>query len=137
LLVNPLNTELNPICHLLALLGPHHILHVSRIRVKHCFFPIGSLFYKHLLLCDPNWMLSCNCKQYPLNIRKFSWHNRCPFLCLHLVLFLACVEWTKRLLGAVCCCMWTDWFCTCFVLFPYLCYSKWRVKIRDILFFKQ
>ena len=33
--VNPLNPELNPICHLLALLGAHHILHVSRIRVKH------------------------------------------------------------------------------------------------------
>jgi len=31
---NPLNAELNPICHLLALLGAHHILHVSRIRVK-------------------------------------------------------------------------------------------------------
>jgi hypothetical protein len=30
---NPLNADLNPICHLLALLG-HHILHVSRIRVK-------------------------------------------------------------------------------------------------------
>jgi len=28
------NAELNPICHLLALLGAHHILHVSRIRVK-------------------------------------------------------------------------------------------------------
>ena len=32
---NPLNAELNPICHLLTLLGTHHILHVSRIRVKH------------------------------------------------------------------------------------------------------
>jgi hypothetical protein len=32
--VNPLNAELNPICHLLALLGVHHFLHVSRIRVK-------------------------------------------------------------------------------------------------------
>jgi len=31
---NPLNAELNPIFHLLALLGAHHILHVSRIRVK-------------------------------------------------------------------------------------------------------
>jgi hypothetical protein len=29
--LNPLNAELNPICHLLALLGAHHILHVSRI----------------------------------------------------------------------------------------------------------
>ena len=32
--LNPLNTELNPICHLLALLGAHHFLHVSRIRLK-------------------------------------------------------------------------------------------------------
>jgi hypothetical protein len=31
---NPLNTELNPICHLLALLAAHHILHLSRIRVN-------------------------------------------------------------------------------------------------------
>jgi len=30
----PLNSKLNPICHLMALLGAHHILHVSRIRVK-------------------------------------------------------------------------------------------------------
>ena len=29
-----LNAELNPICHLVALLGAHHILHISRIRVK-------------------------------------------------------------------------------------------------------
>ena len=34
MLINPSNAELNPICHLLALLGAHHILHVSRIRVK-------------------------------------------------------------------------------------------------------
>ena len=31
---NPLNAELNPICYLLVLLGAHHFLHVSRIRVK-------------------------------------------------------------------------------------------------------
>jgi len=31
---NLLNTELNPICHLLVLLGAHHILHVSGLRVK-------------------------------------------------------------------------------------------------------
>jgi hypothetical protein len=34
LTINPLNAELNPICRLLALLGAHHILHVSRITVK-------------------------------------------------------------------------------------------------------
>ena len=33
-LLNLLNAEFNPICHLLALLGAHHILHVSRVRVK-------------------------------------------------------------------------------------------------------
>ena len=32
--LNPLNAELNPICYLLAFLGAHHFLHVSRIRVK-------------------------------------------------------------------------------------------------------
>jgi hypothetical protein len=32
--INTLNAELNSICHLLALLGAHPILHVSRISVK-------------------------------------------------------------------------------------------------------
>jgi hypothetical protein len=32
--VNSLNAELNPICHLLTLLGTHRILHVSRIRIN-------------------------------------------------------------------------------------------------------
>ena len=31
---NPLKPELNPISYLLELLGAHHFLHVSRIRVK-------------------------------------------------------------------------------------------------------
>ena len=35
--VNPLNAELNPIRHLLALVGARHIVHVSRIRVKHAY----------------------------------------------------------------------------------------------------
>ena len=34
---NPLNAELNPICQLLALLGAHHILHVSSLRVNSAF----------------------------------------------------------------------------------------------------
>ena len=36
--INPLNAELNPVCCLLALLGAHHFLHVSRIRVKSLTF---------------------------------------------------------------------------------------------------
>jgi hypothetical protein len=39
--LNPLNAELNPICHLLVLLGAHSILHISRIRVK-LIFRIGN-----------------------------------------------------------------------------------------------
>jgi len=34
---NHLNAELNPICHLLALLGAHPILHIGRIRVNRLY----------------------------------------------------------------------------------------------------
>jgi len=33
-MINPLNAELNPICHLMVLLRAHPILYISRIRVK-------------------------------------------------------------------------------------------------------
>ena len=44
LYVNPLSVKLNPICHLLALLGAHPILHVSRIMVKfrQILFPFAA-----------------------------------------------------------------------------------------------
>jgi len=32
--LNPVNADLNPICHLLALLGAHPIIHISGVRVK-------------------------------------------------------------------------------------------------------
>jgi len=32
---NPLNIELKPICHLVALLGAHHILLISKVRVNY------------------------------------------------------------------------------------------------------
>ena len=35
--INPSNAELNPICHLLALLGAHPIPHFSRVRVNFIF----------------------------------------------------------------------------------------------------
>ena len=38
---NPLSAELNPICHLLALLGAHPILHISRIRVNRISYCTG------------------------------------------------------------------------------------------------
>jgi len=33
-IINPVKAELNSTCHLLALLGTHHIFHVSGLRVK-------------------------------------------------------------------------------------------------------
>ena len=43
---NPLKPELNPICYLLALLGAHHFLHVSRIRVK--LLTLGYQCHKYM-----------------------------------------------------------------------------------------
>jgi hypothetical protein len=41
--INPLSSELNPICYLLALLA-HEFLHVSRIRVKSLTFRLLMLY---------------------------------------------------------------------------------------------
>ena len=50
--VNPLNPELNPICYLLALLGAHHFLHVSRISVKLLTFRrLMSYIYIYIYIC--------------------------------------------------------------------------------------
>jgi hypothetical protein len=43
---NPLNSELNPICHLLVLLGAHHIYHVSGLMVNSFFF-FFFFFHSH------------------------------------------------------------------------------------------
>jgi hypothetical protein len=44
-LLNPFNVKINPICHLLALLEAHHILHVSRIRVNVCLILFHFLLF--------------------------------------------------------------------------------------------
>ena len=51
--LNPLNAKLNPICHLLALIRAHPILHVSRIRVK--------LFY--ITALNPHFCRTQTCLQ--------------------------------------------------------------------------
>ena len=50
--INPLNPELNSICYLLALLGTHHFLHVSRIRVKSLTFRLlmSYIYMEHPFL---------------------------------------------------------------------------------------
>ena len=59
--INPLNAELNPICHLLALLVAHVILHVSRIRVK--------LEYK---ICRSQWPRVLRCSSAAAHLLR-SW----------------------------------------------------------------
>jgi len=66
-LLNPLNPELNPICCLLALLGAHHFLHVSRIRVKSLTFRL-LMSYIYIYIYDisrlrVNFMLISFCVQ--------------------------------------------------------------------------
>jgi hypothetical protein len=48
--INPLNAELNPICHLLALLGSATIVVLSRLRVKASGGPINFIFLKAVKL---------------------------------------------------------------------------------------
>ena len=50
-IINPLKAELNPICHLLALVGTHHILHFSRVKVK----AVGNTVFKFAF----NWQTFC------------------------------------------------------------------------------
>ena len=52
--INPLKPELNPICYLLALLGAHHFLHISRIRVKLLTFRLLMSYiyiYIYIYIC--------------------------------------------------------------------------------------
>jgi hypothetical protein len=49
-LFNPLNAELNPICHLLTLLGSHHILHISTIRIAFGFFKFVCILFDYKLV---------------------------------------------------------------------------------------
>ena len=50
---NPLNAKLNPVCYLVALLGAHHFLHVSRIRVKSLTLRLlMSYIYIHIYIYD-------------------------------------------------------------------------------------
>ena len=56
---NPLNAELNPIRHLLALVGARHIVHVTRIRV--------NAFATAALLAD-KWLASRTGCFWPLSV---------------------------------------------------------------------
>ena len=80
--LNPLNTKLNPICHLLALLGAHPILHVSQIRVNIMLPTIPGSPKRSLSLRFPH--------QNPVYTSLLPIHATCP---AHLIL-LDFINWT-------------------------------------------
>jgi len=63
--INTLNAEVNPICHLLALLVAQHILHISRISVK--------------IYLSVNHTIAMNCRSsYRQLVTKQTWRNSFP-----------------------------------------------------------
>ena len=74
--INPLNAELNPICHLLALLGAHHILHflksalLSYKYVKEAF-PIINIEIRIFFLMKSSVLLRGHRKQHFTSISGY------------------------------------------------------------------
>jgi len=75
---NPLNAKLNPICHLLALLGAHHILHISRVRVNTLVFYHYHLctFRAHSCLSRVDHERKIRSRRQRTDIGKYSFMNR-------------------------------------------------------------
>ena len=70
--INPLNAELNPIRHLLALVGARHIVHVSRIRVKQELLLESVLFFGIIYIKVKKKSLSFNSPKEIACTRYFS-----------------------------------------------------------------
>ena len=72
--INPLSAQLNPIGHVLALLGAHHIFHVSRIWVRTLNYEEASFYLFGIILV--RWIfcilrmnnLKLTMKMDPLNV---------------------------------------------------------------------
>ena len=54
--LNPSNAELNPIRHLLALVGARHIVHVSRMRVKSNLLSTRAVLFIELSFLDKHFI---------------------------------------------------------------------------------
>ena len=72
-----LNAHLNPICHPVALLGAHHIFHVSELRVKHvlCWVPLMGArgLQKSSMkqrICVKYFLPLCNLQQNLITLKK-------------------------------------------------------------------
>jgi hypothetical protein len=81
LVFNPLNAELNPICHFLALLGAQHIFHVSRIRVQRlnrsdhaCCCAVMNHIEHHLLWASKTLILASEESESDLGMNHIGHH---------------------------------------------------------------
>jgi hypothetical protein len=73
-------TYLNPICHLLALLGAHHILHFSRIRVKELLnLKTNIVTSEETIYFGPESDITAPTLQETLGVIKNLNNNRAPW----------------------------------------------------------
>ena len=108
--LNPLNATLNPIFHLLALLGAHHILHVSKIKVNVCRLVVmlhnchrnirmafilvinqldaQNLFYNKFISCLHMFRAPCAHRQEVKIVLYSLWyHHSCEHIVIILIYF--------------------------------------------------
>jgi hypothetical protein len=83
--INPFKAELNPICHLLALLGAHPIFLISRIRVKLCWENpnFAEIRQKYLVPHMESSVHLCGCQQYKVFCSltaPLKWTDWCGFM---------------------------------------------------------
>jgi len=108
--------------------------------ITNCLLSSWFLVLQTSVSFDPNWILSCNCKQYSLVVNKLYWHNRhwCTYAYLRPVLCLVCLELTRIRCVEICVAGWlSSGLCACAVMLPHLRYRKEWIKVRDVLFFNQ
>jgi hypothetical protein len=90
--VSPLNAELNPICHLLALLD-HPILHISRIRVKvqvfYAYVMTGLIIVLYILI------LVFFFKSFDFISFELAWSALLPFAILSAISMSFCSLWMQ------------------------------------------
>jgi len=116
--INPLNAELNPICRLLALLGAHRILHISRIKVKKNW-SYTSTRPLCLALGQPSfWPSSWDCKGSRIHAKD--------------VLMFVYLLWSQRYRCFCCCDVYRRLIHVCHVLpeASWLCTTQLLDRIR-------
>jgi hypothetical protein len=101
-----LNAQLNPICHLQALLGAHHILHISRIRVNDIWFShyyFSSLISLAFTQSEVTALLGNHLLNFPTQtillltpVSFFSSYMRHPFIST-LLWALSCCKFSVHL----------------------------------------